>query len=218
MLSQIYDKISKTANSCGANRVVLFGSRARNDHRTNSDIDIAIYNMPKENHGQFWLQIDSIETLLEFDIIHITNKTDKLLIENIAKDGVVIMDKFLEKYSKLKQAVKKLNESIIEFNQTKSLSVRDGAIQRFEFCTELAWKTMREKLLNEGFTEINSPKAVMKTAFANNIITDEENWINLISDRNSTSHIYDEETANDIYMNIENKYYNLFLELINYLK
>lgn len=218
MLSKLYDEIGKVAKLHGAKRVVLFGSRARGDNRENSDIDIAIFEMPKENQRKFWLEIDELNTLLKIDIVHITNETDKPLIENIKRDGVVIMDKFLEKFSKLKQAVARLNESILEFNETKSLSVRDGAIQRFEFCTELAWKTMREKLIDEGFTEVNSPKNVMRLAYANNIITDEENWLNLIADRNATSHIYDEETATNIYENIETIYYNLFKQLIDTLK
>ncbi|MFI3227744.1 MAG: HI0074 family nucleotidyltransferase substrate-binding subunit [Clostridia bacterium] len=218
MLSKIYGEIAKISKLCKASRVVLFGSRARGDNRANSDIDIAVFDMPREYHGKFWSEIDDIDTLLKIDIVHITDKTDKLLIENINKDGVMIMDKFIEKYSKFTQAVDRLNESILEFNQTKSLSVRDGAIQRFEFCTELAWKTIREKLLDEGLTDINSPKSVLRAAFANNIILDEKNWINLISDRNLTSHIYDETSANNIYLNIEKIYYNLFVELINRLK
>ncbi len=173
--------------------------------------------MPKDKQAGFWLEIEDLDSLLKIDIVHITKNTDKTLKNNIEKDGVILMSKYLEKLTKFKSAVCRLNESIIEYNQTKSLSVRDGVIQRFEFCTELAWKTVREKLIDEGFTELNSPKSVMREAYANNIITDEQNWIKLLSDRNKTSHIYSEETADEIYQNIETIYYRLFTDLIKKL-
>lgn len=218
MLSHIYKEIIQLSIRYGAKRTVLFGSRARGDHRENSDIDIAIYGMPKENQGQFWFEADEIETLLKLDIVHITDYMDILFIKNIERDGVILMDKFAEKYLKLIQAVERLQESLLESRETDSLVVRDGVIQRFEFCTELAWKTMREKLIDEGIAEVNSPKATMRAAYTNLMITDEVGWINLISDRNLTSHMYDEETANVIYHNIADKYYHLFTDLINVLK
>ncbi len=151
------------------------------------------------------------------DIVHISANTDTELIENIKRDGVILMDKFSDKLSKLKNALGKLNESVVEYSQTKSLSVRDGAIHRFEFCTELAWKTMSEKLLDEGIAEVNTPKAVMREAYSIGLITDENKWIDLISDRNTTSHIYSENTANTVYENIENIYCKLFNDLIEKL-
>lgn len=57
-------------------------------------------------------------------------------------------------------------EAIVDYDQMGLDSIRDGVIQRFEFCVELAWKTLREYLLDQGYTEINSPKSVMKQAFA----------------------------------------------------
>ena len=43
-------------------------------------------------------------------------------------------------------------------------------------------------------TELNSPKSVMTEAY-NNIISDDEGWLQILRDRNSTTHIYDEEDA-----------------------
>ncbi len=213
----IYSNIAKIAKHCGASRVTLFGSRARGDCRTNSDIDIAVYGMPQKTQGQFWSDIDELNTLLKIDIVHITTGTDATLVENINRDGVILMDKFSDKLSKLKNALDRLNESVVEYSQTKSLSVRDGAIQRFEFCTELAWKTLREKLLTEGIVEVNSPKSVMREAYSIGLITDEIKWVDLISDRNLTSHIYSDDTANTVYKNIENVYCKLFSDLVEKL-
>jgi predicted nucleotidyltransferase len=88
-----------------ADKIVLFGSRARGDNRERSDIDIAVYGMPPEKQGLFWSAIDDLPSLLNVDIVHITDRTDAALLNNIKRDGVTIMNKAEEKYGKLTQAV-----------------------------------------------------------------------------------------------------------------
>ena len=95
---------------------------------------------------------------------------------------------------------------------------RSGVIQRFEFTCELAWKTTREFLLDQGFTELNSPKATMRKAFSYGLIDDEQAWIALLNARNQTSHIYDDATAQEIYSQIESEFVSLFDKLIEQLK
>lgn len=116
------------------------------------------------------------------------------------------------------KAVCRLEEALNEYEKYAISSSRDGVIQRFEFCTELAWKSTREYLLSEGYVDINSPKTVMKQAYADNLIEDDEAWLELLYSRNLTSHIYDDNTASDIFNNIKNKYLHLFKELIAKLK
>lgn len=126
------------------------------------------------------------------------------------------MSNFKTKSENLSRAVERLQESIDEYNTTQSDSVRDGAIQRFEFCIELAWKTAREYLLDEGFSNLNSPKAVMREAYAYHIIDDDELWINALNDRNLTSHVYDENTADEIFDNIRNSYIKILKKLSDF--
>ena len=83
-------------------------------------------------------------TLLEFDLVFVTEQTNPKLVANIERDGVILMDKMQEKYEKLVQAVHRLDEAIVDYDQMGLDSIRDGVIQRFEFCVELAWKTLRE--------------------------------------------------------------------------
>lgn len=116
------------------------------------------------------------------------------------------------------KAVCRLEEALNEYEKYAISSSRDGVNQRFEFCTELAWKSTREYLLSEGYVDINSPKTVMKQAYADNLIEDDEAWLELLYSRNLTSHIYDDNTASDIFNNIKNKYLHLFKELIIKLK
>lgn len=126
------------------------------------------------------------------------------------------MSDFKTKVENYKKAVHRLEESILEYNETNSDSVRDGAIQRFEFCVELAWKTIREYLLEQGFSNLNSPKAVMREAYAYKIIDDERLWINALNDRNLTSHVYDETTADDIFSHICESYILILKKLSNF--
>ncbi|MEN1969545.1 nucleotidyltransferase substrate binding protein [Lentibacillus sp. N15] len=46
--------------------------------------------------------------------------------------------------------------------------------------------------------EINSPRFVIREAFANGLIDNGEFWIDMMIDRNKTSHLYDEEEARPI--------------------
>jgi len=112
-----------------------------------------------------------------------------------------------------KKASLRLKEAIEEFDATNSKTVRDGVIQRFEFTTDLAWKSLREYLTNQGFEQQNSPKAVMQEAFTANYISDEEAWINILNDRNLTTHIYDDATAEEIYNRIVTKHIKAFKSL-----
>lgn len=217
-MQQLYTQLAALARKYGARRLVLFGSRARGDNRYNSDIDLAVYGMPREKQATFWLDCDDLPTLLKLDISFIHDGMNPEFLRNIERDGVELMDKFQEKYNKLTTAVARLREALADYKKTPLDSIRDGAIQRFEFCTELAWKTMREYLLDQGYTEINSPKAVIRQAYAFGMIEDEQAWIALQTDRNMTSHVYDEDTAKQIFERIESTYLKLFDDVVAYMK
>ena len=209
-MEELYGRLAELARRYGARRLVLDGSRARGDHRYNSDVDLAVYGMPEENEGAFGMDCDELPTLLKLDIVQIREGMNPAFLANIEKDGVTLMDRLHEKYEQFEAAVSRLREALEDYRSTPLSSVRDGVIQRFEFCAELAWKTMREYLLDQGYTEINSPKAVIRQAFAYGMIEDAEGWVRLMNDRNLTSHVYDEKTAEEIFRRIETVYLALF--------
>ena len=209
-MEELYGRLAELARRYGARRLVLYGSRARGDHRYNSDVDLAVYGMPEKNEGAFGMDCDELPTLLKLDIVQIREGMNPAFLANIEKDGVTLMDRLHEKYEQFEAAVSRLREALEDYRSTPLSSVRDGVIQRFEFCAELAWKTMREYLLDQGYTEINSPKAVIRQAFAYGMIEDAEGWVRLMNDRNLTSHVYDERTAEEIFRRIETVYLALF--------
>lgn len=92
-MEKLYTLIAALGEKYHAEKIVLFGSRARGDNRERSDIDLAIYGMPEENRARFWSDVDDLPTLLKFDLVHITSHTDAEFLQNIEKDGVTLYEK-----------------------------------------------------------------------------------------------------------------------------
>ena len=79
--------------------------------------------------------------------------------------------------------------------------IKNGKIQKFEYCAELAWKI--SKIHVEFFHGVisNSPKSVYKTMFQLAIISESEYLalIKTIEDRNLLSHIYKESMYQEVF-------------------
>ncbi len=85
-------------------------------------------------------------------------------------------------------------------------------IQAFEMSFELAWKTMKDYLENDGILT-DSPRTAIKEAFSSRLIEDGQSWIDMMETRNKTSHTYKEEYANEVVKEILDKYTPLLVEL-----
>jgi nucleotidyltransferase substrate binding protein (TIGR01987 family) len=77
----------------------------------------------------------------------------------------------------------------------------DGTIQRFEFAIELSWKALRRLLLREGIST-TTPRETLQEAYRAGWLADEAAWLQMLRDRNETSHTYNEQTARRIYANV----------------
>jgi len=125
------------------------------------------------------------------------------------------MSKFESKLSNFKLALLRLKEAADELERNKASDViRDGVIQRFEFTYELAWKTTKEYLEGLGIVDNNAPKTVIKAAYTHKVITHEQNWLLMLNDRNLTTHVYNEQMAQEIVVRIIDCYINEFEKLI----
>ncbi|WP_331490603.1 HI0074 family nucleotidyltransferase substrate-binding subunit [Aquibacillus rhizosphaerae] len=211
-------------------KVILFGSRARGDYKITSDIDLAI--IFRTDNEKIYKIIDDlsekniIHTLDIIDYNKINNQKLKNYIDNEGKiifltnsDGKVVdnMNKVLDKVIDLEKAIKKLHETL-ERDATNDDIVIDATIQRFEFTYELSWKILKAYLEYNGLLEVSSPRRTLKEAFKERIITDGDNWLKMLVDRNRTSHPYEEATAWEIYSNIKSIYIKLFDELLIEMK
>lgn len=92
----------------------------------------------------------------------------------------------------------------------------DATIQRFEFSIELLWKVLKKALELEG-KETNSPREALQQAYIMKWINDETFWLNMLKNRNLTSHTYKEKTADEVYQNIK-IYYPEMQSLHDFIK
>lgn len=88
-----------------------------------------------------------------------------------------------------------VQQDLSSFNATIQDLIKNGQIQKFEVCAELAWKTAKFYLENELGEIVASPKQVYKTMFTSNIITENilSDLLLVVDDRNLLSHVYKEE-------------------------
>jgi nucleotidyltransferase substrate binding protein (TIGR01987 family) len=106
-------------------------------------------------------------------------------------------------YVQLKTAIERFGEMLEAFqhnNQRPKLeqeAVQDSLIKRFEYTLEVAWKTCKRHLTEEGFTEAatGSPKSIMRLAAQRELITNPEPWFEYLRFRQDTSHDYSSDKA-----------------------
>ncbi len=82
---------------------------------------------------------------------------------------------------------------------------RDAAIQRFEYSFEAVWKAARAYLLEVEGIDVASPKKVLRTSGEIGLLSDEQVSLGLqmVDDRNLTSHTYHEGLAQRIYERLQ---------------
>ena len=77
--------------------------------------------------------------------------------------------------------------------------LRDGAIQRFEYTYELAWKSLKRVLEAEAAyaEEVDSLsfRDILRVGAEKGIIAHPEDWFSFREERNISSHTYDESKA-----------------------
>ncbi|WP_035588947.1 HI0074 family nucleotidyltransferase substrate-binding subunit [Hippea jasoniae] len=116
----------------------------------------------------------------------------------------------LLKINTFEKALNRLKEAV---NHAKDDLDKDGVIQRFEFTTELLWKTLKTMLQFQGI-DCYSPRNCIKEAFKANIIDDDEIILDILEDRNLSSHLYDQRLSEEIFQRIKDIYVS-FLDNLN---
>lgn len=110
------------------------------------------------------------------------------------------------------------------FKQLESAMSRDnpddleraGCIQYFEFCFELAWKTLHAYFTEQGLHDVASPRGCLKQAFKMGLIQDEKLWLQMLTDRNLSTHTYDIQVCLSVYGRLKNhvaELHNLLLKV-----
>jgi nucleotidyltransferase substrate binding protein (TIGR01987 family) len=82
-----------------------------------------------------------------------------------------------------------------------------GWIHIFDLAFELSWKTLRDYMLAQGESEsLNFAREVLSIGLARGFISDGGVWIEMLADRNSSTHEYDEKNAEMVVRNIQTRY------------
>ncbi|MDR1560651.1 MAG: nucleotidyltransferase substrate binding protein [Clostridiales bacterium] len=80
--------------------------------------------------------------------------------------------------------------------------LRSGLIQSFEFCYELCWKYMKrwiEMNISPDAADGVTRRELFRRAAENRLITDIDKWMIFHAARNRTSHIYNEDVADEVF-------------------
>ncbi|PKM99263.1 MAG: nucleotidyltransferase [Elusimicrobia bacterium HGW-Elusimicrobia-2] len=116
---------------------------------------------------------------------------------------------------KLEDAFSRLKESV---EIASSELEKDGSIQRFEFTFELLWKTLKIFLEEEKGVICHAPKDCLKEAFRVEWIEGEDIFLDMLKDRNRTSHIYNKSMAEEIFSRIKGEYAGAIEKVVKKLK
>jgi len=114
-----------------------------------------------------------------------------------------------KKLNDFDNALSRLEEAISKTNAYKEQEeysfFRDSTIQRFEFTLEIAWKSIKQFLLEHDGLECRSPKACMRDFFSVGYLNEEEIslLLQMVDDRNLATHTYHESLADEIFSHIE---------------
>lgn len=121
-----------------------------------------------------------------------------------------------QRFSNYKKALQQLSKAV-ELSQQRPLSEleQQGLIQAFEYTHELSWNVLRDYFRERGNQNIYGSKDAVREAFNVDLIQDGEAWMDMIKDRNRTSHTYNQDTAQAIANNITTRFFSLFVALQN---
>jgi nucleotidyltransferase substrate binding protein (TIGR01987 family) len=122
--------------------------------------------------------------------------------------------RWLQRFSNYEKALNQLRNAV-QLAKKRELSEleQQGMIQAFEYTHELAWKTLKDFLEDKGYKDIYGSKDTIRLAFKTGLIQNGEIWMDMIVNRNQTSHTYNEETSEKIVNNIKKKYFMEFQAL-----
>lgn len=123
--------------------------------------------------------------------------------------------KLQDSLANLERATTKLEEALL-IPKERELVV-EGTIQRFEMVVELTWKTLKRALEYEGLHP-KTPRESLKEAYRIGWLHDEDVWLDILDQRNTTSHVYlSEELAENNYEDIK-KVAPLIRQIVNLLR
>lgn len=125
--------------------------------------------------------------------------------------------RWVERHESFQRALGQLTTGLAAYPELNELE-KDGAILRFEFTFELAWKTLQDYLAQEaGYADVKGPRVVIKQAIQDGLLVDGHAWLQMLADRNELTHSYDEGKNRSILTTISSTYVSLLTDLDKWL-
>lgn len=200
-------------------RVYSFGSFAAGEANQSSDIDIAFDDPKFKDEHLIRQEIEKLPTLVKIDVKNIA------FAEPRFKDRVISTGRIIYSVDKqtraedglynFSRALDKLVEAIELKSHLYSLGFSniylDLIVKRFEFTFEMSWKAIKRYLNSVGIESLN-PRSCFQEAYAQGLIKDESVWLEMIEQRNLSSHIYNESEISPIIQSVE-RYKTAFVGL-----
>lgn len=122
--------------------------------------------------------------------------------------------RWLQRLQNFRKAQTQLDEAMA-LMQARDLSKleKQGIIQAFEYTYELGWNTLKDYLVWQGITGIVGSRDTIREGFSGGLLVDGQGWMDMLIDRNRTSHTYNEELAESILQNIQQRHHPLLKAL-----
>ena len=105
------------------------------------------------------------------------------------------------KEEQTQRALTSLEELVSKYSENQTdVILRDALIQRFEYSTEAFWKYLKAFLQSEHNLSANSPREVIRAGLSAKLYSEviSQELLQMLDDRNLTSHTYVEELAESI--------------------
>jgi nucleotidyltransferase substrate binding protein (TIGR01987 family) len=139
------------------------------------------------------------------------------------------MEKLKLKYQSAEQALKTLKTTLENIDKAETIKIiegisreellktlRDSAIQRFEYSIDTLWKYLKVYLLHTEGIEQTHPKPIFRECFNSGWLSSDETQLALqmVDSRNSTSHAYNENVAKKVLSSLKH-YSDLMQKLLD---
>ncbi len=132
---------------------------------------------------------------------------DRILTVGAGGKSMALDVRWEQRFQNFERATALLREPFARDVESLSALEKEGVVQRFEFSSELAWKTLKDYLEHEGKAMAPvTPRTVIKEAFAAQILPDGQVWIDMLNHRNLLSHTYDVQTFEAGVLAIRDRY------------
>lgn len=97
---------------------------------------------------------------------------------------------------------------------------RTGVIGQFNLTFELAWKALQAVLRIHGAegAETGSPREILQLGYKFGFVDDSAVWLSMLKKRNTSTHIYNEDEADELILLIRDSFIPAFEVLNNTLK